>query len=46
VLLVGGAYMLLVINNRDATDDIDAIMGGNAQVIRDAAREVANERGL
>ena len=46
VLLVGGAVMLLVIGSRRTTRDIDAYFGGNAGVIREAARVVAEREGL
>ena len=46
VLLLGGAYMLLVIKNRPATKDIDAYFATEPQAIRAAAAEVASERGL
>jgi hypothetical protein len=46
ILLFGGAYMLLVIENREATKDIDAYFATEAEAIRRAAAEVAKERGL
>jgi Nucleotidyltransferase of unknown function (DUF6036) len=46
ILMVGGAYMLLVIENRPATKDIDAYFATHPQAIREAVAEVARERGL
>ena len=46
ILLLGGAYMTLVIRNREATKDIDAYLASDPSAIRAAAAEVAKERGL
>ena len=46
ILLLGGAYMTLVIRNREATKDIDAYFASDPSAIRAAAAEVAKERGL
>lgn len=46
ILLLGGAYMTLVIRNREATKDIDAYFASDPSAIRAAAAEVARERGL
>lgn len=46
ILLLGGAYMTLVIRNREATKDIDAYFASDPGAIRAAAAEVATERGL
>jgi hypothetical protein len=46
ILLLGGAYMLLVIQNRGATNDIDAYFAVEPEAIRKAAAEIAKERGL
>jgi len=46
ILIVGGAYMLLVLANREATRDIDAYFEKDKEVIRAVAAEVARERGL
>jgi hypothetical protein len=46
ILLLGGAYMTLVIRNREATKDIDAYFASDPSAIRTAAAEVARERGL
>lgn len=46
ILIVGGAYMLLVLANREATRDIDAYFAKDREAIRAAAAEVATERGL
>jgi predicted nucleotidyltransferase len=47
ILLAGGAVMLLKVQNREVTKDIDAYFPSNqASVIRDAARVVAEREGL
>ena len=46
ILLLGGAYMLLVIQNRGATKDIDAYFATEREAIREAVAEIARERGL
>lgn len=46
ILLVGGAYMLLVMQSREATKDIDAYFVAHKRAIREAAAEVARERHL
>lgn len=46
IVLVGGAVMLLVIQNRETTKDIDAYFATNPQEIRDAARIVGNRENL
>lgn len=46
ILLLGGAYMLLVIRSREMTKDVDAYLVQEREAIREAAREVAMERGL
>lgn len=47
ILLVGGAVMLLKVQNREVTKDIDAYFSpGQAEAIRDAARVVAAREGL
>lgn len=46
ILIVGGAYMLLVLASREATRDIDAYFEKDREAIRAAAAEVAKERGL
>lgn len=46
ILIVGGAYMLLILANREATRDIDAYFAKEPEAIRAAAAEVAKERGL
>jgi hypothetical protein len=47
ILLAGGAVMLLRVQNREVTKDIDAYFPpGQADVIRDAAKVVAEREGL
>jgi hypothetical protein len=46
ILIVGGAYMLLVLRNREATRDIDAYFDKDRDAIREAVAEVARERAL
>jgi predicted nucleotidyltransferase len=46
IVLVGGAVMLLIIGNRQATKDIYAYLATNPQMIRDAAQVVAQREGL
>lgn len=46
ILIVGGAYMLLVVRNREATRDIDAYFDRDPDAIRTEAAAVARERGL
>lgn len=46
ILIVGGAYMLLVLANREATRDIDAYFAKEGEAIRGSAAEVAKEHGL
>lgn len=47
ILLVGGAVMLLKVQNREVTKDIDAYFNPEqANTIRDAARAVAAREGL
>src|SRR6185312_7720091 len=47
ILLVGGAVMLLKVQNREVTKDIDAYFNpGQANLIRDAARVIAEREGL
>ena len=46
ILLVGGAAMLLVVGNRDATRDVDALFESNSKAIRRAIVEVAAQEGL
>ena len=46
ILLVGGAVMLLKVQNREVTKDIDAYFKPEqANVIREAARAVADREG-
>jgi Nucleotidyltransferase of unknown function (DUF6036) len=46
ILLVGGAYMTLVLQQREATKDVDAYFASHAGAIRQAAAQVAIEKGL
>ena len=47
ILLAGGAVMLLRVQNREVTKDIDAYFPPEqAEVIRDAAKPVAEREGL
>lgn len=46
ILIAGGAFMLLVIKNRDTTKDIDAYFATEPQAIREAAQVVAEREGL
>lgn len=46
IVLVGGAYMMLVLKRREATKDIDAYFAAHPGAIRQAAERVAAEHGL
>lgn len=46
ILILGGAYMTLVLRQREATKDVDAYFATNADAIRAAAVRVAWENGL
>lgn len=46
ILILGGAYMTLVLQQREATKDVDAYFVANAAAIREAAARVAGEHGL
>jgi len=46
IVIVGGAYMLLVIQNRETTKDVDAYLAVEPQAIREAVRVVADREGL
>ncbi|MEA2641339.1 MAG: hypothetical protein QOF51_2733 [Chloroflexota bacterium] len=46
ILLLGGAYMTLVLQQREATMDVDAYFATNAAAIREAGERVAAAHGL
>ena len=46
IIVAGGALMLLVVQNRETTKDIDAYFSAEPQAIREAARAVAQQEGL
>lgn len=46
IMLAGGAVMLLVVQSRGATLDIDAYFLKEPQAIRQAIREIARQEGL
>jgi predicted nucleotidyltransferase len=47
IVIVGGAWMTLVLRSREATRDVDAYLGPeHAAAIRDAATRVAGRHGL
>lgn len=47
IVIVGGAWMTLVLQSREATRDVDAYLGPeHATAIRDAAARIARRRGL
>ena len=46
ILVLGGAYMTLVLQQREATRDVNAYFASNAAAIRGAAQQVARNHGL
>lgn len=46
ILIVGGAYMTLVLSARVSTKDVDAVIGGDPNAVRSAAAIVARRHGL
>ena len=46
IVIAGGAFMFLVVRNRETTKDINAYFSAEPQAIRDAARVVARHQGL
>lgn len=46
IAIAGGAVMLLLVESREATKDVDAYFGGDARVTSEAAERVAVRHGL
>lgn len=46
IAIAGGAAMMFLVGNRDATKDIDAYLGSDASAVREAAKTVAARHGL
>jgi hypothetical protein len=46
ILILGGAYMTLIIKNRLSTKDIDAYLISERPALREAVTQVAQEQGL
>ena len=46
IVIVGGAFMTLVLQQREATKDVDAYFATHAEAIREAAARVSEEYGL
>ncbi|HEX6123411.1 MAG TPA: DUF6036 family nucleotidyltransferase [Ktedonobacterales bacterium] len=46
IVIAGGAFMLLAIQNRETTKDIDAYFATEPQAIREAAKIIAAREGL
>lgn len=46
ILILGGAYMTLMLRQREATMDVAAYFASQAEAIRQAAARVAREEGL
>ncbi|HLZ21902.1 MAG TPA: DUF6036 family nucleotidyltransferase [Ktedonobacterales bacterium] len=46
IIIAGGAFMLLAIQNRETTKDIDAYFTAEPQAIREAAQVIAAREGL
>lgn len=46
IIIMGGAFMTLVLKQREATKDVDAYFATHAEAIREAAARVAEEYGL
>lgn len=46
IVLAGGAVMLLLIENRDTTKDIDAYINGDVTAVRQAIEKIAQKHNL
>ena len=46
ILIVGGAHMALLLQQREVTRDVDPYFAANAAAIREAAARVARDEGL
>lgn len=46
IIITGGAFMLLVVQSREATQDVDAYFAAEPAAIREAARVVAQRHHL
>lgn len=46
IVLAGGAVMLLIVRSRKMTKDVDAYLGEDSDVVREAAKRVAQREAL
>lgn len=46
IAIAGGAAMILLVGNREATRDIDAYLGADPMLVREAAKAVAERHAL